>query len=209
MKTIVTFKALADTKARDESGIKISVKKGKEFTTSESNAKIYRGYKRLFEEVKVELMGAKKDKNTPKNSDAFPVSISDEMTNWQIEALLESIGAKYKKKDSRANLILAFNARTGELEEEKAKENEQVATDKFKAMIDNRTLEQLEELVNDLDEAVNVDWINKEVCREYILEMYDEKLNENLTSKDGDEEGNSEGTLTTGELEEGSLDDIK
>lgn len=208
-KTIITFKALADTKARDEDGIKVTVKKGKTFTTNEANAKIYRGYKRLFEEVSIEYADEKASKTTPKNSDAFPVSISNETTNAEIEKLLTEMGAKFKKKWSRKELLEAFDLRQAELEEEVAKDREEKATEKFKAMIDVRTLEQLEDLVNDLDKAVDVEGINKEVCKDYIQEVYEAKLEENEANKDEDDEGNSEGSLIGSDdenLNEGSLD---
>lgn len=206
MKTIVTFEALADTRARDEDGVKIVVKKGKTFNTSGSYAKIYRGYKRLFKEVGISYADPKESKTTPKNSNAFPVAISNETTNAEIEAILTEMGAKFKKKGSRKELLEAFETRQAELNDEGRREREEKATEKFKAMIDNRTLDQLEDLVNDLDEATNVEGINKEVCRDYILEVYEAKKEENETSKEEDEDGNSEGTLDDDEVEEGALD---
>lgn len=206
MKTIVTFKALVDTRARDEDGMKITAKKGKTFRTTEDTAKIYRGYWRLFEEVSVEYAEPKKDKNTPKNSDAFPGTITETTTNTQIEEMLVEIGAKFKKKGSRAELLKAYEDRLEELKEENSKDKEEKATEKFKAMIDSRTFDQLEELADDLDKATDVEGINKEVCRAYILEVYEKAVDEKVNApEDGaeDEEGNSEGSLEgadTGEV---------
>lgn len=195
MKTIVTFKALANTRARDEDGIKVTVKKGKTFKTTEANASIYRGYKKLFEEVNVEYAQPKKDKNTIKNSDAFPVTISDEMKNEDIEKLLTKIGAKFKKKGSRKELVKAYNETIEEDKEMIALEKEEKATETFKNMIDNRTLDQLEELVDDMEKALSIDGINKKVCKEYITEAYDTALEKKGEEGKADEDGNSEGSL--------------
>lgn len=207
MKTIVTFKALVETRARDEDGVKITVKKGKTFKTTEDTAKIYRGYGRLFEEVAVEYAEPKKDKNTPKNSDAFPGTITENTTNAQIEDMLVEIGAKFKKKGSRAELLKAYDDRLAEMQEENSKDKEEKATEKFKAMIDSRTFDQLEDLADNLDNAVDVEGINKEVCREYILDAYEKAVDKKVSSNDDgeeDEDGNSEGTLDGADAGEGS-----
>jgi len=204
MKTIVTFKALVDTRARNEDGVKITVKKGKTFKTKDSYAKEYRKYKRLFEEIAIEHKEPRKDINTPKNSDAFPVTISPNMTNADIEKHLVQIGAKFKKKGSRKELIKAYEQRKADIEEEKKKQKEEKATDSFLKMIDNRTIEQLKDLVNDLEKAVEIKGINKEVCKEYILDTYKEKKKENEDKKEEDDDGNSEGALD--EVSEGSLE---
>lgn len=205
-KTIITFEALADTRARDEDGLKVTVKKGKTFTTSESTAKIYRGYPRLFKELSINYAEAKLSKTTPRNSDAFPVTISDDMTNGEIEKILEKMGAKFKKKGARKDLLKAFELRQAELSDEGKREKEEKATDDFKVMIDKKTLEELQNLVLDLDKAVDVEGINKEVCKDYIQEVYEAKKEENEATKEEDEDGNSEGTLSEDEVNEGSLD---
>lgn len=63
-------------------------------------------------------------------------------------------------------------------EKEKAKESKKIQkeTEKFCKMIDNRTFEQLEEMVNEVEKAVDVDGIDKEICENHIMKIYKEAI---------------------------------
>ena len=81
MKKIVTFKALETTRVRNVEGKKIEEREEENFKTTGEYAKTYRTYTRVLEEVNVEaVLTAKKNKVKPKNSDAFPVTISTPFT---------------------------------------------------------------------------------------------------------------------------------
>ena len=196
MKTIVKFKALVPTRVRNEAGVKIKVAKGRTFTTNENYADNYKKYTRLFEFIEIiPVEKVKKDKNKVKNSDAFPVTISEEMTNAEVEKILTKMGAKFKKKDKRENLVKAYETKLEEIEAEKQEKIIEAGTEKFKKMVDNRTIDQLQDFVEDIDKALDVENIDKEACEEYILEVLEKKIEDAKDKKVGDDEGNSEGSL--------------
>lgn len=207
MKTLVKFKALVPTRVRDENGNKIAVKKDREFTTTDAYATNYRKYKRMFEEVEIVNVKPKKDKTTAKNSNAFPVAISEETTNKEIEAMLEEMGAKYKKKGKRSDLIKSYEDRLVEMDEEKLAEIQVEATETFKSMVDNRNIDQLQEMAEDMDKALDVKNIDKEACEEYIIDTLAKKVEEADAKKEGDDEGNSEGTLEGADAGEGAKEE--
>jgi ribosomal protein L20A (L18A) len=205
MKTLYKFKALVATKVRNEEGNKVKVAKGREFTTTEGFAKTYRSYKRMFQELGAVSAEVKEKKTTSKNSDAFAVTISDDMTNAQIEKVLSDMGAKFKKKDKRANLLKALEERKAELNEEALAKIVEEETAIFCKMVDGKSIDDLQAMADDMDTALDVENIDKDVCEEYITDTLAEKIEEAGAKKDGDEDGNSEGSLD-GEGSEGSLD---
>lgn len=196
MKTLYKFKALVKTKVRNENGIKDVIKKGSTFLTTENYGNTYKKYNRMFEFMGMEEAEVKERKVPVKGNDknVFPVTISEEMTNAEIEKILSEMGAKFKKKSSKKDLLEAYEVRKEEIKLEEEEKVIEKATNKFKAMVDNRTLEQLIEFEGDLDKATDVKNIDKDVCGEYILEVLEAKQEEAKTKKEGNENG-SEGSL--------------
>jgi len=199
MKTTVKFKALQSTRVRNAEGKKVKVGKDKTFITTETFAKVYRGYKRLFQEVEVIVSTKPKlDKTTVKNTNAFPVTISDDMTNAQVEKILSEMGAKFTKKSSRAKLLEAYAKRTAELEEDKVADKIEKATEVFKKMVDTRTIDQLEEIIESdtfYTEINEKDGIEIEFAKDYVEKAHEKAVEEATKKTEGDEDGNSEGSL--------------
>jgi hypothetical protein len=191
MKTTVKFKALKATKIRNEKGLKQNVGKDKTFITTEKYAELYRKHKRLFEEVEIIVSTKPKvSKVKASNSDAFPVTISDTMTNRQVEAILEEMGAKYTKKSSRAKLLEAYETRLKEIEEEKLSKDLEVVKKDFEVMIDGLTIEALQDHIKDEEflNKLSKDGLDIEEAKTFMEEVLEKKLAENEESKKGNED---------------------